>query len=186
MVKLLIIDDANEYVSFKLITGDTVIENITPGVAKTQVNKHLLQFVRRLVCEGRPIYDFSSHCGQLASHRFKELANSHPRWESVRIDYHIRCYSVHVERHILLRNNHSDDPFLAVAGCKLIAQFGYTFVPHSNFDKFAPFIRFCYEDGVHKALLRRSHIDRGVSHSWASYLKFLILLEESRRTYPAD
>jgi hypothetical protein len=88
---------------------------------------------------------------------FNQVANSHSRWNSVRIDDEIWRNTLAGERHILSSIGHTDSTFLSMPGSKFVSDLWYSDRPCSDFYEFLSILILGDEDSIDNSFLIMSH-----------------------------
>lgn len=141
MLEPLIVSGPKEYHDFQLLAAEAVIHDLVASQLIALLVKSSRDFLNgglRTLSNSlkrRGISLSSSQGGNLGSQTFNQVANSHSRRDSVRVDDEIRDNTFSSERKVLLTVEHSDRAFLSMTTRKLIADLRYSLRSHLDLCK---------------------------------------------------
>jgi len=85
------------------------------------------------------------------------MPDRHTTWDCVGVDHKVRAESALGKRHIFLRCDKSDNSFLTVTGCKLVADFRDTEVTGAHFDQTGAVLTFGNDHSIDNTVLVAAH-----------------------------
>src|SRR5690242_13184184 len=166
MPQTLVVCRSQEDLCAHLLSGVAVVHDLETTLLVSCVLEQLRNLIDSDVRKGCGITFSSGDGADLGKQTLDQMGNCHTRWNSVRVDDQIRCYTISCKRHILMPVCDTNGSLLSVTRREFVTNLGYLRCSCTNLDETQTLCvrskKNLIDDTVLRAAQGRRHVALGV------------------------